>query len=105
MLSQCSFCHKLVGFPTSNKGHGGAKKPVRRAKKLVLWAKLDTGTRGAEYSSNFLIVLSLSVIATAPSSGDNGTWSDRKLAAGKKLVGISVKMNKDGNSICKIRAR
>ena len=82
-----------------------AKKPVRRAKKLVLWAKLDTGTRGAEYSSNFLIVLSLSVIATAPSSGDNGTWSDRKLAAGKKLVGISVKMNKDGNSICKIRAR
>ena len=32
-------------------------------------------------------------------------WSDREMAAGSKLTGISIKENQYGNSIAQIRAR
>ena len=34
-----------------------------------------------------------------------GSWSDRKLAAGRKFTGIGIKMDQSGNSIARIRIR
>ena len=34
-----------------------------------------------------------------------GSWSDRKLAAGRKFTGIGIKLDQSGNSIARIRIR
>ena len=48
-----------------------------------------------------------SVMASAPndSVSSEGSWSDRKMAAGRKLTGIAIKWTLQDNYIGKIRAR
>ena len=48
-----------------------------------------------------------SVMASAPNDdvSSEGSWSDREMAAGKKLTGIGIKKSYNGNWITRIRAR
>ena len=44
------------------------------------------------------------MMATAPNNSSGDSWSDRKLAAGRKLSGIKVKKDDNGD-VTRIRAR
>ena len=46
-------------------------------------------------------------MASAPNVGvsSEGSWSDREMATGSKLTGISIKESETGLSIAQIRAR
>ena len=47
-----------------------------------------------------------SVMASTPNDGvSEGSWSDREMAAGRKLTGIAIKKDSSGNRIARIRAR
>ena len=48
-----------------------------------------------------------SVIASAPDVGvsSEGSWSDREMAAGRKLTGIAIEESDNGISIAEICAR
>ena len=45
------------------------------------------------------------VMGSAPNVSSEGSWSDREMAAGSKLTGISIKKNRGGDYIVQIRAR
>ena len=46
-------------------------------------------------------------MATAPNNSSGDSWSDRKLAAGRKLSGINIKKDDNGKKtmVTRIRAR
>ena len=46
-------------------------------------------------------------MASAPDNGvsSGGSWSDREMAAGRKITGIAVKKSESGAYIVRIRAR
>ena len=45
------------------------------------------------------------VMGSAPNVSSEGSWSDREMAAGSKLTGISIKESRAGSYIAQIRAR